>query len=335
MNPRPRKYGKRKDRVSYIRNSIVCEKSLDDIARDLLLKQFTIIRYAREAHIKIPGCIYYSRRRPEIDALVEQGLSLNQIGAAGGYTRERARQYIHATNQYKCWKEKRRNLKEMKKTDEQRKKLLRQLVSLLELRILELSEQRSWADKKAVEYKRLKPRTPCSLDYLTTLFKTYEEAETKGIKLSLHRLGVIIGIRSTLVGRILESVHVKPMYRKISRTITPKEKREMIERGFHIPLTNVDIGYFIGVPRYIVSHVFTKMGHRCNIHGEQVSCRVASQIYECLDLGFTTQETCELLDTREKIVDYVKEVRNILGGRIITALQVLLNNKNINTPYLP
>ena len=61
--------------------------------------------------------------------------------------------------------------------------------------------------------------------------------------------------------------------------------------------------------------------------------RTASQIYEGLDAGFTSEETAYLLDKKQVMVDYAVQHRTEIEPTLLKALHILFPEEKSTTPY--
>jgi len=130
----PRTYLPRRIRLSTIRQVIKDGAgSVDAIAEQALLHPGTVRQYARDSGIVIPkkrrvASSNQVRVTPERDELVlqgvEQGSTLQEIGASLGMTREGARLYLQQVGMHGLWKERRNQ-------PEQESEMRVQLLSLL------------------------------------------------------------------------------------------------------------------------------------------------------------------------------------------------------------
>jgi transcriptional regulator with XRE-family HTH domain len=253
------------------------------------------------------------------------GDTLEEIGAAGEVTRERARQYINATGQYDYWKEhrKRRKAEKSKQESEQENNLhqaRQDLTNVLISRAYQKTDEGGWKyRRKALDYyygglkgkeRKYKSKdvtTP--LEKLCTLFETYEMAERLKVKLSLEELGERTGIWFPTIGRILKSKGLEPLYgaRERSSPLSP-EKVQAIERAYGSEFTSSDAAYFLGLSEnhWVVACHFSEI-RRSGAEkikrkkylflakqesfgtgmqkGDHLFYRTASQIYELDDLA--------------------------------------------------
>ncbi len=353
----PRSHMNKEKRVEAIRQAVNSgAESIEEIAEKVNLSMGSIREYATEFGIELPkkpSRINY-KRREKVGELAKQGLTLERIGNSVGVKRERARQLLHKAGYHKIWQEAKEKIKreqekekeEKESEEQQRKEILGTLVSSLETRVSQLAKKEGWVYEKAVEYKRLIPRTHkthYSFDELVKLFKAYEDARNNGVRVSLEEFGERFDLWAADVGKIFRRVGVKPMYGKIENmTRLSKEEIKVLERGFPLGMSDPDIAYFVGVPHHAAQQRFTKRDKRRKVNpfikrfgrGKRITYRSASQIYEALDLGFTQQETIELFDTTQEVANYVIEKRKKIEPKIINTLRVLSNDNNIDKPYL-
>lgn len=236
----------------------------------------------------------------------------------------------------------------------------RDILKLFSQRALHLAEKESWGARKAIEYllctkgeityypPEKEYKTHHSFFELKTIFDRYHEAEQKGIKLSLEEIAEKLDIYASSCGLILKKSGLEPMYgtRKRSSPIS-EEKIEAIKRAYATGLTFVDIGYFLNLPHYTCQQrtkksreqkklikIWSKRIEECAPHTEaSLSYRLASQIYESIDLGFNQEQTSFLLDAKDFVVEYALEHRTEIEPKLIDQLKILYNNPNHNKPY--
>jgi hypothetical protein len=68
--------------------------------------------------------------------------------------------------------------------------------------------------------------------------------------------------------------------------------------------------------------------------GLRLTYKIAAQIYEALDAGFTSSEIIELLGTRKKYVEKCIAKRPKFEPKIISALKALYPAQKFDKPYL-
>ncbi len=326
--------------------------SLESLCKKTGYKPSTLMEHCRRHHIQLPQNLEPYGTRPEIDELIEEGITLREIGDKYGVTKEAIRIYLVGTNQHSVWKEKRREKKQEKNEQIYEKKLaLKNLVSVLKSRMIQLAQNESWQSEKAVEYiLSMKIDHPDSYSYnaLIKIFERYKTAMDKEEKSSLEDLGEGLQIHPAQISHILKRVELKPMiypYMK-KRVVLQKQQKESIKKGFGLEMNPADIGYFLNLPFWVINANLAKIGTRKIFRPIKefmdtfkegpyfLTYRLASQIYEASDLGFNKTEIAELFDTKEKLVDYSLEQRINIQPKIVHALRTLYSNRIISKPYL-
>ncbi len=285
------------------------------------------------------------RRKLRWDRLIAKGYGVEKIAQRVGRSHQRISQYIQETGQHESWRECRNKALPLTKKEQQ------EILSGLEQRIAHLAEKGGWESQKAVEYMRKVPATRYCFQELVDLFKFYRIAKETDIKLSLEALEVE-GMTYNSISRILHAVGLEPMYGRYDKRILEdfRLKRERIRACFDLPLSAVDIQYFTGVRHLLSIHqYFRQKGKRlCRRNPiktfvsdlfakgvkRNLTYKLASQIYECLDVGFTVEETKEYCQTSEMIIDYAQGHRNEIQPVIVEALRRLYQ-ENITTPHRP
>lgn len=315
------------------------------------------IRYLQEFcsqhNITLPKNITPYRRRPNIDTLIEQGLTLEEISQNNLLSRERIRQYINDSGQHDYFVQRRKTQKELESAAA-RDKTRRELITILQDRLYQKAKEQGWAYEKAVEYdlsrKQIRttgPRKALPLARLITLFETYENAKKNNHRMSLQDLQNETELHFVTIGKIFRKMHIKPMYDTPHHLAL--ENQERIKKAATLEVSCSDIAYFLGLPLYTINNCLAglhlrqpRIGKRPSIfrvsHLEaqqsHLTYRLASQIYEAHDLGFDENDITNLFNTHIKITTYTLEQRSTLAPKIIRALHTLYPNHNINKPYL-
>ena len=284
------------------------------------------------------GFIYGTRRDPQKDRLINEGLSLVRIAEDFCVTGEAIRQYIVRTGQHDLWEEK----KEFYKIN-----IKNERVSILELinqRIDLLVNKETWSRRKALEYKlkTINNTRSLPLEKLVQLFERYEAAKDEDKKLSLEELSEgLMSIKGA--SKILRAVGLEPCYGSIERSgpIT-RYKLEAIERAYS-EMSDGDIAYFLGLKYYNVRQFRLRKGLKRKFQkpvysiipreGLFLTYRLTSQIYEAAESGFTREETTELLDIDIRQTNFALIKRSEIEPRLIDKLRPLYNSALINKPY--
>lgn len=283
-------------------------------------------------------------RNPKIDELVPQGLTLEMMHEMVGLSKERVRQYLKLSGQHDLWKTARKeSLAKGVPGESEKNEVIGDLVGL----ITQIAYSRaSEAERKTYEYLTGGRRSRrMSWEKLTSLFDEYFRLKDSKEKVSLKGLEKESGISFTQVGMILRAVNLEPLHGKRERHITPEWKKQAIRRAFNLDVNTFDLAYFLELPNHVVYQNLRMMGDRplrpvFITEPPPESCfpvlnyRLASQVYEARDAGFTIEETVELLDTRKRVVDYLLEKENIVSSKIVEILGVLYPDEKITTPYV-
>ncbi|MCH7567955.1 MAG: hypothetical protein IIA87_00905 [Nanoarchaeota archaeon] len=327
-------------------------KTRKEIAKVTGLSYNTVSIVVKEGAI---GNIYLGRiKKTRADRLIGRGLSFGQIAERAGVSRSTVLRYVNISNQREKWRESREGYKNAPKIkaqkereeDEERIGVVRGLIrSVQDNSLKKLDEDEEWAARKALAVRGRHPFY--EVGKLYTIFVRYREAEKREYKLSLEELGEGTGIWFPQVGRFLKEAGLSPLYGKRDRHATPAEKKEAIRRSVYVEMPYLDIDYFLGLPALVVNNNIrggglrdkrpdTKpwiksFGIRSNLG--TLNYRLASQVYEAQDLGFSVSETMELLDSGNELVNYALENRGEISDKIVGALEVMYPDRDISKPY--
>src|SRR3989344_4020138 len=103
-------------------------------------------------------------------------------------------------------------------------------------------------------------------------------------------------------------------------------------------LPNRDIAYFVGLPDHFPKAYFAKKSSKnpaeAFISGSLLTYRLASQVYEAQDLGFTPAEIAELVDARIKTISFAIAQRISIERPIIDALREVYKDNKHDKPYV-
>jgi hypothetical protein len=198
----------RKGKAAVRKNKIrsLCEalvegvKSLEELCRKTGIKNGGgVMKLCEEENIKLPSDLIPYRNRPEIDTLIDQGLTLGSIGAVVGLKGERIRQYINESGQYDYWMERKRVVKEPLRLEKEKKKELQNnFASAVSIRAKELAKEEGVAFEQAMNvYSSLK-KAPDRIPFekILRLFVEYDRAIKRSDKLSLNKLANYAGIHT-------------------------------------------------------------------------------------------------------------------------------------------
>ncbi len=330
--------------------------TLNELSEKTGFKQKKVLNLCKEYGISLPEGFQqeYERRsrmstsrRERLESLVVVDRTLKEIGNVFGVTSERARQMLKRAGLDKERKARRNEIKEQARNFQQELQSERQsfVDSLRQLEEI-IAPTSPWVEVKVWQYRNLHPGNQGRQlpdEPLKKLFEAYAVALLEGKKLSVYELGKKSGISVTQVGRILREAGLDRMYRNIEgKATTPQWKKEALLRGFELsPLSVRDIAYFLELPYFVVGYNLSQSGQKSvqrepltkGVGKNRLYYRHASQIYEAQDLGFSPEETSELLNLPLKRVTYVQYHRHEFAPVLIKALQVMFPEEKINTPY--
>src|SRR3989344_3945159 len=218
--------------------------------------------YANKFGIELKGSYFQisqpKKRRPEIDNLILEGKTLQEIGDAVGLTRERIRQYINGSGQYDLYRGKRQEIEKIKKeinsnedTPYNRKRNVKNVANLVRLLGLEKSKSEPWPVRKSLEYVLSRKginifnKKNYTVDDILPILKRYEEAKNNNKKLSLEELGAGTRLGFSAVSRVLKEVGLEPLYgTRERRSPLNNEEKKVILRVKDTKLTSPDVAYF-------------------------------------------------------------------------------------------
>ncbi len=279
----------------------------------------------------------------EIIPLAKEGLTLVKIGEEVGLVKERVRQIINQSGNYDAYRNARRIRKNKDKPDPELDPNRKEFLFLLEERIEQLAKIEGPGWEAAVQYYRKLGRINSNfLEIVAKALTHYFSARESGKKLSLAELGRGTTLeKGSYLGKILASFGLEPFYGTRDRNPIPLWKKEAIHRSNNTILSPKDIGYFLNVPSKLVISRFSKLNNswsRSNryIYGEKgLTFRLASQVYEAIDVGFSPSETLELIESASsKTINCALDQRESIEPQIISALRVIYNDEDISQPYI-
>ena len=317
------------------------ERSLEKLAKIAHVKPTGFIKKYNDL-IELPVDLIPYRARPEIDNLIDEGLTLETIGKNLNLSRERIRQYIENTAQYNYWYKLRQEkqleiLAEITQIPTERKVLLDLIYSYGEKR----AEEEGFIYKKAWEryfnVLRIDKRCPLEFGTLVNLYARCKELKDNNIQFSYYALGEEFNMHTTTISRYLTAVGLtKERFRKM----IDKATLRIIKRARKVKMPIIDVAYFISVNRGTLELYFKNLGGKSRnfplYYGggsEKTSYRTAAQAYESLDLGFTKEETIELLELKEKEFDYLSKNRETIERKIVNDLRYIYERNDIERAY--
>src|SRR3989338_2031208 len=359
----------REKRIEQIKQAIANgAQFIEDVADKIGTKPISLYRnYKKDINLppfKDQKNRHSAKKDPLKDELIRKGLTLeeiaekySQITSKRKITRDGIRKYIVGTGQHEIWeqaKEERKNEYGEKKhvlagLSSQLENIGSCLVSQIELAGLKnASEEERIAYEKTQEYINSKKWTTYSFNQIFSLFQDYYTALSNNEKVSIMKLGENNNVYFTTVGRILRDVGLKPLIRVSTkeRVATPKYKKRVLERAVEVEMPSIDIAYFLRAPSYTVQFFsYHYKGNKIRPQVKQfikrfgskssiLNYKTASEIYEARDLGFSREETLELLEVDNKVYRYAIRHRKEISQHIMNSLHIMFPDKEVTKPYV-
>ena len=334
---------------------------LEDLAQEIGILTRTIIgNYSSalsEQGYKLPPVQDFEKfyrgvkKDPKKDRLIKRGLSLEQISKKTRISKERVRQYIVGRGMHEEWRESREHFKNQthyKFRDNKRDQILADsLDGLIKSKLDELPEKERFASEGAmiIDSNRTRGRSYSFEQVYDLLVDRFEVIESGGKK-SVSEYERDHDISFPTVSRIFQRLNLSTTHDKKhkAKKFVNDFQEEAIERAYDLCMNVPDIAYFLGVRPHVVSVRFIEMGGRDpgdyvkelgGVEGKKkVNYRIASQVYEARDAGFSIDETLELLDTSRPVYDFAIRKSKTIKPDIIEALKVLYPDRNIENPWV-
>ncbi|KYK25434.1 hypothetical protein AYK26_06210 [Euryarchaeota archaeon SM23-78] len=320
--------------------------SVKSIGKDVGLSYGTVKKIAKKYDIELPKRA--KKRRPELDVLIEQGLTLEKIGNEVGLTKERVRQYIESRELYEFWNKKKAETKARART-QTIKYNREQLYLCFFRRMFQLAKQEGWAVEKALEHcfstrgrGNIFEEKYAKLNRFINLFSDYEQASKNKKKIGFQTLADKHGFKhGSYVRHLIVTAGGKSLCWDV------KETKKLMKKAFKLDMSSGDIAYFTKKSPGSVNATLCRIGKRKRktrylkminprIHGKHnlLGYRHASQVYEALHAGFDKKEIPELLELEPVLVCYAIDNRKEIEEKIIHGLNVLYPNKKHEHPFL-
>jgi len=289
-----------------------------------------------------------TKRIPERDAGIEEGLILEEIRELDGVTREAIRLYIKRTGQYEKWQTARKKRLEALATpireEREKKKVLSDIISSV-IQYKAVHSEEPWAAQKALEYISNHNKTQLSFEKLYGFFKRYKQAMDNGEKISINRLTEETGFNYAVqISDILKDSGLKTLcnQHRTKGFVAKMLRRGQIKKIAQLPAPYTDIGYFLKINASTICSNIKRERYKKNISRflynmplSKVTYKLASQVYEAQDSGFNQDETIELLGKPKEAIDWCLKNRAKIEPKIIRIIKTLYpSSKKINMPYL-
>ena len=320
-----------------------------EIAEQLGISKSTVYRYIDKSNQKE---VYYKRKRSKqdnpIDDLIKKGFAAREIAEQLGISRQAVYYYLDREGIKEIYRQKRRinDFAHSMKKPEKKMLGVRLAATLEQIAKQKLQKGDEDAFDSSIAYFRLTKGSSCSFKRIFTLFKRYYDAKKTGKKASLREIGLApVNMFGSGVDCILSKLNKEPLYGKKQRKNKVSEEQiEAIGWCYEIDMSYADIGYFLGLPQYVVYQRIAKSDKSIQIPGrtnylaffglnEKLTHKICSQIYEAQDCEFSKEEILELLDISKRVYDYAIQHKQTLEPIIINALRTMFPNKEINKPY--
>ncbi len=296
----------------------------------------------------------------QVNRTVLMGKPIRESGRVLGVNPFTLYDALERADKIPLWLEKRKKIEESKKSEQKEKEEAHQkLVDTLAHYTLSVASKSGFASQKALEYffrnnyVRKNWFSREKFEKMVRLFKAYDEARSKGERLSIYQLAEISGLFFVRAGEILRKVGLKSMYhpyipkkKKNVRNILGEERRESIKRAFYTDMTIKDLSYFLGLPFWTIKYHFQLLGKRgdktiwifqagfaCSSE-DRLDYRRASKIYEAIYAGFSSEEICEYAEVSDRARQYAIENRKGIEEKIVMTLREIFKDESIDKPYL-
>lgn len=280
----------------------------------------------------------------ELQLFVDEALPVTEIARRLGENIHRfsAVYLLKKRTYHSLWKKARK-----KKVEEEirARNEMKVSVKVFEFEYLRQYTDEEFVVRKAFEYYDA-GYTKIHFSKLLKLFAVYEAAKHYREKKSYEELAREAGIsHATMVGKILNRVKLKSLYRNIVLKKVTQEEGEAILESYDVPMPLHDIvNFFDYRSRFPIAQRFKSHkgnGRRNYSHfilqkgkgkGCNLSYFLASQILDLMDQG--AEDISDRLEIRPELVDYTKEHRKEIEQPIIRLLRIIYKEREINQPYL-
>ena len=286
------------------------------------------------------------RFRPAMDAAIDAGLSLEEVGATENVVGERARQYIVRSGQQDYWKCRKRVRKDENVREVHERYTVRgSLVSLLQERMVALAAEEDIATQQAWHYLLSKRRrSQVKFSEIQAALQQYHTAKGQSNRISLKQLTEGLDLHPVSLRRVLrnndeETLHSPQQDRRIRSS---EWKKEQLKHAVDLPLSTFDIAFFLGlkypnVASYYNHSLNVKRGHlwlKQFSSARRLTYCCASQIYEAADAGFAFEDIVSIVEPFPDVVAYALNHRDEIQPQIINSLRELYPKRRITQPYI-
>lgn len=278
-------------------------------------------------------------------SFVRRGLSLTELGGNFDFTAEFSRRLINNYGYHKVWRKSRENFKNHPVNNELlrgRNEINNYLRANLNNRLG--SENVSWTERKLVQYTfnrvRIKGPGLIPIDKVSIILERYHQAKINGRKLTYKEAGKDTGLLEPDTRRILNSLDCPSLnWTAIYRPRLTEKQREAHCKAGEIEMSIADIAYFSERSEGLCARHIENSSNRMRTikhfgHKEpNLTHRLASQIYEARDLGFSNGEIQDLFKVPANLVNYAFEDMGKIVKPIFQVLRLFNPDKDITKPY--
>jgi len=263
------------------------------------------------------------------DRLLRRGVPLADVAREFGVCRERMGQLARKNNLHEIWKKS--NIHYRAKTF--RKRRYAELNGIVDSLLWHKVEQAiddvnhpQWPEASAVRY-----RAGCNgsnirgIDHLLRIFTAYQQ-NSNASKSDLAKKAKVC---PSAIAIVLNSSNLRDTK---YRSHPSEEQKSLIERVRRCQMRTIDISAFTDISTWIISE--RRKGVKLSKRAQQFNHYRASQIYEAMDLGYSIQETAELMDLSTFTIERYNKRRRSASNVIINMLRKAYPDQEIKTPYL-
>lgn len=283
------------------------------------------------------------KRNPALDSLIDEGRPLPEIHRILGINVQAAHSYIRRSGQQMLWRE--RSVLRKAGIEPAKRQLppaesVQALAETLARIAIQKAYAQSWAEGKAQEHLislRFTPHRTLEREELVAIFTAYEQHRDSSTP--LYSISKDTGISVTTVKSVLE---------RRGLPFTTQAAKRMpfgayaIKAAHSEGLSFDDMAYLSGFHEVALKRkVKEPLGMTPRLKWialergtAALTYRLASQIYEAADLGFTVDEITQLYDTHKALVVDALENRATYAPPITRALKRFHPGKAITRAYL-
>jgi DNA-binding CsgD family transcriptional regulator len=323
------------------------ERSIKHLSQCTDLKPVGLFQIAKRYGIEMPNDLEPYGTDPELDELINEGYSQQEIAAYRGHSRELIRQYIEYSGQYALWQKavEKRALMERPRAQKAVKRELIATLNMLSLKKASVPGDRALnyvakhlLKKKAQNHHNFSDK----LHLLHTVASTYLNSLDEHTKITFEDLADILDIDATRLVQMVNTLGLprgKPYAKRLRCTDYDKE---IMKRGKELKLSAGDIAYFLhrnqaGMSVSMKQYFGVRDGKSLGLWNSKnikVYCRHAHQVYEAADAGFSLDEIVELTAMPKLQVEFITQGRKYFEPKLYDMLSQLMPEKYKSMPLL-